>query len=661
LALAQDVVLDINGPVEDRLDDFTDLEGAQDYSAQAGSVTINIGTGGDFGAWRLDADSVLSANDDTVNIGAGGYMHLRIFDTFNSTTAIAPLIPNQWTVDFGGGSDVVNNEFRVLVGVEEILINLPIPLGGYGTQNRFRYEADMVLENLETFNNNGEIWLGTSYRSGGDSDPEIVPIANDHVRIFPANGTDRAIDDMLSMEGTHFVGGEGSRIFMDVDLNHGQGAQTACDNSQRDADGDFPAADCLNLKGGSATGRTGIVFNQTIPGDRGAFNPEGTVIVDTSGGTGSDPRAFVVDPEALHYSPQFGGIVDKGLFAYIIGFDGDTQQYKLYGVQAAGAQQSPLLAHAANDLWRTTTNAWFGRQVDQRDLDLGRNGGGTWIHFASNTADHDVLNPVMAGVTTFEFDNSYTQDNSSVTVGRDWIVRNEDERAWLIGGMVGYNRGRVDFNESTNTANLEGAHFGFYGGFTTGEFYLDAAVNGVWSKLDNDIPQFQLSPEGTILSTDAFSIGGQLEAGWRTAWGVLGVEPLATLSYVQTEIDDISVPADDPVRFGGEVKFDNAKSMRGGLGVRLSIENLLPSIAPVGLTLTAKAIEEFDGKAGVTIENIGPDAPWTHTFDGTFGQVSAGVNVTNTSKTVEGYLSLDSLFQSDYEALGIEAGFRYQW
>jgi outer membrane autotransporter protein len=158
------------------------------------------------------------------------------------------------------------------------------------------------------------------------------------------------------------------------------------------------------------------------------------------------------------------------------------------------------------------------------------------------------------------------------------------------------------------------------------------------------------------------SLGGQFEAGWRFTFDRLDIEPLASVSAVKSSFEDIRVPADDPVRFGGNVQFDDPESLRAGLGVRLAMRNILPGVAPIDARLTTRVLNESEGKSRASIENVGPfDAPVSDTFDGTFTEVSGGVSVRNTRGTVSGFLDVDAAFGDDYDSLGFTTGVRVQW
>lgn len=592
-----------------------------------------------------------SAGNDTITVATDNALYLPLWGNFGSA-------PQEGvTKDFLGGTNVVNNNGYVFVGVEHGGVLFEGARSGAAPFQRdnTRYEGHMRMENLTTFNNNGDIYLGAFYSTTTSVGIGLV-------------GTDRWADDILSMPGANFVGGDDSRVFLDVDFN-ATAPQTACNPAQRittpvagdNGSNSLPVADCIDLTGGSASGRTALFIHDIYPGDRGAYNPDGAVIIDMAGGDDINPNAFFVggSPNAT-FDERNGGGIDKGLFLYTLGYDSEAQQFRLYGIQSAAAHQFPLLAHAASDLWRTTSGGWFERQVDQRDSDS--RGGGVWGRVAVSEADRGVTAFGQAGDKLVTFDNSYAQEDTAVTFGADVIVAEGRGDAWAVGAMIGYARSRVDFNQSVNTANLEGMHAGLYSAFTAGAFFVDAAVNGTWLDLDNDVPAMDLTPAGTILGTKVQSLGGRLEAGWRFGNDRFSVEPLAGLSVVRTSFDDLNVPADDPARIGGDVAFDDATSRRASAGVRLSISDVVPLTPTNRISLTARHGAEFDGEASASIANIGPDAaPVSDTFDGQFSELAATLTAANAAETVAGYLNFGVLFGDDYDRLSASAGLRFQW
>ena len=612
---------------------------------------VGFPAGGNF------ANLTPSAGNDTVTVAPETALYLPIRGNFSGPTEAQESV----TKNFLTGTNVITNNGYVFVGMEEgqVLVEGNRSSTATFLRDHTRYEAYMRMENLTTFNNNGSIYMGAFYEGNTSNGAGLV-------------GTDRWTDDILSMPGAEFIGGTNSKIFLDVNLN--AVGQTACNQAQRITDpvaGDtgsrsLPVADCLDLSGGAASGRTALIIHDIFVGDRGAYNPEGSVIIDMTGADPADvnPNAFFVggSANAAGYDARNGGGLDKGMFLYTLGYDSTTQQFKLYGVESAGSRQFPLLSHAASDLWRSASGGWFERQVDQRALDDddGR-GGGFWGRVVTSRTDRGVTDMGQAGDKALVFDNSYEQEDTAVTFGVD-LVSADGGGGWTAGAMIGYARSRIDFNDYDNEANLEGMHAGLYGGFTAGEFFVDAALNGTWIDIDVEVPAMDLLPAGTLLATKGGSLGGRLEAGWRLRADRFSLEPLAGLTYVSTSFDAMDVPADDPARFGGEVAFDDATSMRASVGVRFSLDDFVPLTPTTRLSLTARHGSEFDGEAAATIANVGPtDAAVANTFDGAFSELTATFTATSASEAVAGYLNFGALFGDDYDNIALSGGLRFQW
>jgi outer membrane autotransporter protein len=285
-----------------------------------------------------------------------------------------------------------------------------------------------------------------------------------------------------------------------------------------------------------------------------------------------------------------------------------------------------------------------------------------WGRATVGSVERDLITPIVGGGETIEFNNSYTQDEDTVTIGWDLISRDGAGGSWLVGGMIGHTRSTLSFDESPNVAKLRGMHAGVYTSLTQGGFYLDAVFNLTRLDVDNDVPSLALSPDTAQLETEADSTGGRLEAGYRFMAGPVGIEPLAGLSWVKTQLDEIDVPADDPTRFGGTVQFKSSTANNASAGLRLSMEDLLPNVAPTGISLTVRGIDEINGRAEVSVDNLGPiPAVTSDTLEGSYTQLTGSVNVTNPSKTLAGYVNVDVLTGDDYDSNSVSAGVRYQW
>lgn len=618
------------------------LVGPVDFSGITGSDTLVIRADN---RWQATGNSLMSGGDSLVRIEAGGFLHTQLTvggtGAFPSVAVDAPDL-----IDFGGGQNRIDNAGTIVVGASQY------PGGSLLIEEvQLRREGELRLVNLDVLNNAGDVYLG---RFSLASSTGLPPT------------TDLWPDDILTLEGATFNGLAGSRLFVDVNLNSAAG-QAGCDAGLRDPDsGDLPAADCVNIKGGATEGQTTVVINDLVPGDRGAYIPDGITLVDVSGGD-SAAGHFVIDPSSSSYSSSNGGVVDKGLFFFPLTYDADTQQHRLYGLPSQSAHQLPLLGHAAQSLWRDTSRTPFQRQSDIREA-LSAGGameGNAWAHSSRVNADRDAIGREVAGSSTYGFVNDHELELTSILLGRDFVLGADGDRAWMVGGMIGYGSADLAFEASPNAANLEGMVVGAYGGYVQGGFFVDALVNANFLQADIDIPALELNTVGGYISGDVQSLGLDLNAGWR-GWqaGPVAIEPLVGLSWVTVAIDDMRVAPQDPnpKRQGIDLRYDDPVSLRGSLGARLAAEGLAFIAPRMDLGLTVRYVEEFDGESRLAMDNIGPLSPTvSNTLDGGFIDVDGSVVLSNLPGNVAAILSVSGSFGDDYRSLGGSAGFRYRW
>lgn len=655
-----------------RVEGYSDLRtpsvGAN--SAQTGRLMLASGTG--------------DLSLDNVNGRLNGRFELQGFaGDFNFTNAMAG---NGWLVTglnrFSQGDVTITNTGAMTVSATPgvYVRTTTLDFGATGTnqfsnagllvigrnsQNNNSYVGgNLELVNLDRFDNSGLIIMGS---------PQLANSQGGGGAVMGISVSDGYYDDVMVMRNGHYHGDDG-RIWIDALLNNvgqsscarnGEGLEGVTVLAANATAGHMRANDCLDFRGSSVTGRTGVIVTDVLPGDRGAYNPAGNVVVDVAGADPAeiDPEAFFIAPENEGYIAAGGGVIDKGLFVYAMGYDEDSQSFRLYGVESQSSIQLAQIGNAANDLWRSTVAPWAARQAAIREEGATPASGiSTWLRGAAQSVDRKLENKVAAGANILNFDNSFTQNNSSLTFGIDYGRAVEGTGYWNVGFMAGYARSRIGYDASPNRPNMEGVHAGVYGSFTAGRFFHTFALNGSWVDLENDVPSLGLVPEGTILGADVASFGGQLETGWTFRIARLDVEPLVNLSWVQSKFDELVVPADDPVRLGGIVSYDDPKSFRAGVGVRLAMKDVVPSFLPVDVSLTAKTARESDGVARISVQNVGPtDAVISDKLDGTFNQVTGVVTISNRAGTIAGYLNVDAVMASDYDSLGASAGFRLMW
>ncbi|HYG26044.1 MAG TPA: autotransporter domain-containing protein [Caulobacteraceae bacterium] len=632
------------------------LWGAADLSALSGGAEINISGEGVW--WTEGAAVSFGASDDRLvtEVGdgteqaVGGIISVgsRAAQSFGTHYIVDPV----HIIDFGAGDDIFENGGYLMVS------GAAQANAGSGDISG-TFEGETRLVGLETFVNSGTIFLGVYDNGSGTGDNSDDPSFNRGYHLDDVSRWDEGVggihgptdgfhDDILSLPGTTFVG-DGGEIYFDIDVSKTQS------NCQRDpTTGELAAADCVIIAGGATEGVHYVNFREPVPGDRGQFNPEGIVIAEVTGGTSAQGH-FAISPGIRGYSAQSGGMLDKGFYAYMIGYKADTQQHVLVSIPGPSAYQLPLLAQGGHSLWRLSTGSWFDRQADIRGQQDGR--GGAWLRASGETADRDMFQDVTAAGTTFSFDNTYTQTSYAVTGGADLLFGASGDTAFLAGVMLGYANSEFEYEDSPNFGRIDAWTLGTYGSIVSGGLFVDMAVNANRAMVDDDVPGADLFPAGTILSTEVLTLGTQLEAGLRLpllAEGVF-IEPLIGFSYVWSNWEDLYLPTDNPNRTGITAEIGDPNSTRAGVGARLGLDR---DLGPVRAEIAGlwRLWEEFGNETTVTLIGPGEDPTIGNDFTGRFNELSLGASLYR--GPVSGFLRLGAKLADDYEAQTASAGVR---
>lgn len=680
---------------------FGTLYGGIDARDNTGGITVNVEPLS--GGWSLYGNSLmLGSGDDHIN-NRGLMLVSNNFVVANARFVL------ETQVEMGAGDDALLNEGTMVIGARSFSFTQnrgleEVFLGRYGTSagDRETMPAQATFDSLERFENRGLIVMGALVYGGGTGGfrPEDLAEIGDFGQRFypgdaageafcrrvlgrfglpnpPANGytcldspvrtdTDLIPGSVLSLPGTAFVGGPGSRILMDAYFGEGI-AQTDCGGTREVTyPHRMPGADCLDLPGGSTSGSTALIVRDGRPWDQGAYNPDGIVVVDVSGGT-SAAGHFTLSPESDHYRESANGLglIDKGLFVFPLIYDESTQQHKLVGIPGTSALQLPLMTHAAQAIGRQTLGVGLDGRVRGWQSAL-RSGstlrGGFWGGLQQDQAERDVIQPRAVLGETLAFNNDFEQDTSTMMLGGDFIVPAEGKTAWVMGGSIGYARSQLGFDDSGNDAELEGVVLGVHGGYQTERWYLNAAYGQSFLQVDHYAETYSLSTAGSVAGNKAGTQGLRFDGGLRLALADnLHVEPLATLAWIRADFDDLVIASpNNPLATGNTAKFGNAVSLRGALGARIGFDHALSSLR-IGYALTGRYWNEFDGETGVRIESLGSEAALSDTFDGSFLDLAGRISVSDAEGHISGYVDATSASGDDYSSLGFSAGFRYQW
>ena len=622
---AGEVLLNISG-----------LQGAMnfDFTGMSAPVDVNFVAGG---AWRPtpNVSTVIPDGNFLINIESGAAL---IAGEESSSLNAEPAT----ILTFSDPDMVLTNAGFIIVGPDRA-----------DTSHQYeRHEAELRIIGLNEFHHSGTILLGGAGYPG---------VSDGAIQGFKTADTDSWYDDMLVFENGGWIG-EGGRVVFDVDTNQ---TQTNC--VREAVTNDFAAADCLRIVNSTVEGTTYLSINQTFAGDRGRLTQQimdqGIVLVETPGTTVAAEN-FALDPSMKGYNPDAQSL-DKGLYQYVLLFDEEAEQFKLFGTLSGAAYQLPVAATAAHNLWRLSTGSWLDRQADLRGATGPGIGGGVWMRASGDRTRRDIVSVSTLGGLPFSTDNSYEADTYAVTGGVDLVTAAGENMAYVVGLMAGYGHTDIGYESSRNTQAMDAWIGGVYGSFIAGGLFIDAVVNANHVIVDSDAPGFDLLPEGTILSSRMFSVGGQVEAGWRFGLGNgLFAEPLASVSYVRSKMDDLQINPDDFSRPGLEVSYDDPSSLRAGVGGRLGLDTGYAGMR-TQVSLLGKLWNDLEGRNTAVVHNLAfpndPDLRIVDDFSGMFSELAVGANLWSPGGAVSGFLNLGGKFSDDYDAQNLSAGVRVNW
>lgn len=477
--------------------------------------------------------------------------------------------------------------------------------------------SSLILSNLETFRVNGTIVFGDGSQGDG---------------VIRSDGEG---NDRISTHGvTYYVAFQswGGNLYMDA--NVGGGGQDDCSAAV--------VADCLDLTGstiaGRANGSSNIYLNLF-----GAGSLNRIVLVDLTGGT-TDADAFVLASPIP---------VGEGLFYYRFGYDADRQQFALTGNVGRGAFEFQQVPTATQAVWYSSTGTYFERQADLRNqLDTG-GGPGVWLRVNKVITERKghLYQDFGTDVVIHDLDNA--QDTTNLIGGIDLLHASSGNTGFVAGVTAGKLKSEVDFEKSSGGTNLEGTSYGVYATLLGPSYYVDGIVQA--NKVDVD--QVGLWNTGGFGKNKADSVGAQVEAGWRFGLGnEVYLEPLASLSYVSTKFDHAYALPDQ----AGSIKVDDAKSLRGAVGLRVSGDT---DFGPVTLKLSGlgRVWDEFKGENASMLTSNGQDVALGDDFGGAMGEVGGGISVYSANHKISGFLYTSAKFKKDYMSSDTSLGVRVQW
>jgi trimeric autotransporter adhesin len=556
-------------------------------------ATVTVGLNTIITATDGNGIVLTSANGSTLN-NAGV---IGINDAGFAVAAFggALLINNTGTltsdIQFTGGADVVNNTGIFVVG--------PNPDFGAGS---------------DVFANSGTVrFLGGA----------MSPVSRAFTGLETFNNTGGLIDlrngvagDVLALPGT-FSGTGASRVGLDANLS---GASLS---------------DRLVI-GGAATGSTALLVDFAGPA---TLNP-GVILVQA--GAGTQAGAFSLD----------GGARNFGLIEADLVFDPAANTFALVGAPSIAVYRAAGFADAARNVWYKSADTWSAHMRSLRDgawgSGAGSAGGGLWVQMHASRDNRDnVVDANNFGVAR-NFDLGFQQDYFGGQAGFDFGGAAGRNGNFAFGVTGGYMNSRVNFGGVTDRLSFDAFNGGVYATVNSGRLFV--SVLGKYDYYKGNSAS-QIGQYAAKFKGDAY--GGQAEVGFRLGSDKVFFEPIATIAYVRTNLNDLGVQ-------NAVIDFRNADGFRGKLGARLGANIAGSGDNVVVLYAGGNYVHEFRDDDNIDFISGGQTVSIANGPRGDYGEGMIGINISATNQ-VSGFIEANGAKGSQFDAFGGRAGLRIRF
>ncbi|WP_193372914.1 autotransporter [Novosphingobium sp. AP12] len=575
-----------------------------------GSNAINaLGFGGDVAVTLTGAVSaaqdtavaIQSAGDASVSIGSGGSVSGAI-DSIQTDAVGTTTIANLGTINTGtgyaisvlGGPAAITN-----AGVLNGRVQLSAGDDRFTNSGLFRAGASSDFgAGADVFTNTGTLLVDA---------PGTAPLAvsftgleafNNSGLVELRNGT---VGDQLTLPGT-FTGSGASTLGLDL---------------RSDASG-VMSADRLNVGTAAGTTRIQLAIDGTV------YATPGVTLVQAS--AASSPTAFTLPSSEI------------GFVALDLVYQPASFAYQLVGTPGSAAYRAAKALEGAQNLWYRSADAVTAHLTSLRDGGLAS--GGFWLQMSGGVDKRDESRTVTNFGITRSFDLDYRQDYYGGQAGFDF----GGTGALTFGLTGGYMSSTLRFDDATHF-DYDAVNAGVYASFRAGGFFVNALgkYDHYWIDAVSNAVGYRESLEGD-------AIGAEAEAGFRFGSAKFFAEPVASLAYVSTTMDDLQA-------LGQVLDYEHMDGLRGKAGLRIGGSSAIGAGNTITFYASGMAVKEFEGDSGVGFVS-GP-----YRFDignrpiDTYAQGTLGFKVT-TPSGITGFVEGTADVSKDYKGAGGRAGIK---
>jgi autotransporter-associated beta strand protein len=411
---------------------------------------------------------------------------------------------------------------------------------------------------------------------------------------------------------------------------------------------DLPKGMADRLAVASATGSTQVVVTQ-VNGSGGAlaYNPTGIPVVTSA--SAMSPTTFTL-----------AAPVQGGLFQYDLAYNAAGQDFVLIGTPTADAYRLATLPTAAQSIWFDTASSLQDHQSDLRaagdstPADGSSGAPGVWARAVGAWGDRSQTGSYTDLNKSYTFQSGYNQTTGGFFGGfdKDAQVAGGEFIAGFGGGYITSNQ---DFKLSPSTVTYQGPSLEASAAYMVHGLFLDASVKADFLSVAFSAPTLGNfgNPRPNSSLTSYGAVG---DAGYRWSFGQAYLEPIASLAYVESEIDTLHLA-------GTNDSFGDNDQLRGRLGLSGGATLLQDSHSLIQGALTASYWDRLSGGSEATIASA-PDAPLLTLFDDqlrSYGEVGVSLSADSLKTGWSGFIKADYQFGTGFTGEDVKAGIRFRF
>jgi hypothetical protein len=238
----------------------------------------------------------------------------------------------------------------------------------------------------------------------------------------------------------------------------------------------------------------------------------------------------------------------------------------------------------------------------------------------------------------------------------------------VLSVMGGYISSFLDFNSpntlfgppTTTSFKYTGGTFGASLTYMNRGFFIDALLKGDFLNIDISGIPGGFCAAGTIECTQGVNVttwGTVDNVGYRFALGRFFIEPLGSLIWTTTKIDNLNLP-------GAAVtaQFNNASRVDLGGGARFGGVVMDDKVHYVEASFTGRVWDRVSSNNNsVTFLNLGPAFTLTDNFKNAYAETAVQLDWINRYSGWSSFAKVDAKFNSELQTYTGKAGLRYQF